>query len=69
MDDKDLKRQLLEIAEKMGAEHVCGALVSKGLSPSTADRLAHGTHEGTFKRRTTAIVRAFITSVGNPKAS
>jgi hypothetical protein len=64
MDAKDLKRQLLELAREIGAEHVCGALVAAGVSPTTADRLSHGTHTAGFKRRTVAAVRAVLTARG-----
>jgi hypothetical protein len=60
MDAKELKKQLLEIARSIGEERVCGALISRGLSPSTSERLCFGEHKGNFKRRTAATVRAYI---------
>ena len=63
MDERDLKKQLLQLAKKMGATALCIELQRKGLSPSTAERLSLGTHEGTFKRRTVTAVQAVLSEI------
>jgi hypothetical protein len=69
MDEKTLKELISELAQELGPESVCGALVTKGLSPSTAELLSRGSHKGGFKRRTAATVRAYLAEQGKLQAS
>lgn len=66
MDDTALKRQLLELAHRLGAKRVCAALIDAGLSPRQADKLSLGDHDGGFRRKTVSAVRAVL---ANAKAS
>jgi hypothetical protein len=69
MDEKELK-QLLELANKLGARRISLALQLEGLSPRQAEMLSHGdNHWRTFQRKTIAAVRAVLAKQGKARAS